>query len=255
MSVKIKYLILIFSLLLIALGVYLLLNKSYQPSSEPLPSPVQIHTSALPFPEKSQEVLATRIIDGDTFVVEGNVKIRYIGINSPESGKCFGSEASVANLNLISNKKVRLEYDIEKLDKYGRTLAYVWIGNTFINEELVKQGFAQVATYPPNVKYVEIFKKAEKEAREQKIGLWATSTCDQYKSENNSTASTESVKSVSSASSECNIKGNINSKGEKIYHTPGQRYYDKTQVEESKGERWFCSESEAEAAGWRKSKV
>lgn len=199
-------------------------------------------------PHSLQKTIVTRVVDGDTIVVGGNTKVRYIGINSPEASQCFGFEASQANKNLTEGKQVKLEYDVQHLDKYGRTLAYVWSENTFVNEELVREGFAQVSTYPPNVKYVEVFKKAEREARENNRGLWAPNVCT-------NSASPLPVQGIQTQSRDCQIKGNINSKGEKIYHVPGQRYYEKTQVDEGAGERWFCSEREAEAAGWRKSKI
>lgn len=74
----------------------------------------------------------------------------------------------------MEGKNVRLEFDVQQKDKYGRLLAYVYAGDTFVNAELVKQGYAQITTYPPNVKYVNHFKKLEKEAREQGRGLWAS---------------------------------------------------------------------------------
>ncbi len=75
--------------------------------------------------------------------------------------------------NYLTGKKVKLEYDVQKTDKYGRTLAYVYMENgVFLNEFLVKEGYAQIATYPPNVKYVEVFRKAQKLAREKSKGLW-----------------------------------------------------------------------------------
>ena len=74
---------------------------------------------------------------------------------------------------MLEGKEVRLEMDVQERDKYGRLLAYVYLeDSTFVNAELLKQGYAQVATYPPNVKYVELFVKLQKEARENKRGLW-----------------------------------------------------------------------------------
>jgi micrococcal nuclease len=107
-------------------------------------------------------------------------KIRLIGIDAPESynvGKkfrkeYFGKEAKVFVTNLLKIK-VKLTFDVQKTDRYGRILAYVYLENgVFLNQYLVENGFAVVATFPPNVKFVEVFTKAEKLARNKKLGLW-----------------------------------------------------------------------------------
>ena len=123
--------------------------------------------------------LVTRVIDGDTIVLEEGIKVRYIGIDTPETKhpkkpvQYFGKEASEANKQLVSGKKVRLEYDVQKTDKYGRTLAYVYLEDgTFVNAWLVENGFARVSTYPPNVKYQNLFLESEQKAREKEKGLW-----------------------------------------------------------------------------------
>ena len=127
----------------------------------------------------------SKITDGDTFYVmtknSEKFKIRLIGIDAPESynvGKkfrkeYFGKEAKVFATNLLKNKKVKLTFDVQKTDRYGRILAYAYLENgVFLNQYLVENGFAVVATFPPNVKYVEVFTKAEKSARNKKLGLW-----------------------------------------------------------------------------------
>ena len=127
----------------------------------------------------------SKITDGDTFYVmtknSEKFKIRLIGIDAPESynvGKkfrkeYFGKEAKVFVTNLLKNKKVKLTFDVQKIDRYGRILAYIYLENgVFLNQYLVENGFAVVATFPPNVKYVEVFTKAEKSARNKKLGLW-----------------------------------------------------------------------------------
>ena len=133
---------------------------------------------------KKGYIPVTKIVDGDTFWVddgsEKGLKIRLIGINAPETVhprkevEHFGKEASDYLSNLLSGKKVRLEYDIDTLDRYGRTLAYVYLKDrTFVNAELLKNGYAQVMTIPPNVKYSKEFLKLERIARQNKIGLWS----------------------------------------------------------------------------------
>ena len=120
-----------------------------------------------------------RVVDGDTIEIEGGEKLRYIGMDTPEtvdprkSVQCFGKEASEKNKELVLGKTVRLEKDVSDRDRYGRLLRYVWVGEIFINLELVKQGFAHSYSYPPDVKYQSQFVLVEKEAREKKLGLWS----------------------------------------------------------------------------------
>lgn len=188
----------------------------------------------------------TRIIDGDTIKIEGGQAVRYIGIDTPETVhpqkavECFGREASAKNKELVEGKSVQLEKDISETDKYGRLLRYVYVDGVFVNELLVKEGFAHASSYPPDIKYQDFLNKAQEEARSQNRGLW--SGC-------------KDGASPLQIQDGCQIKGNISfSTGEKIYHMPGQEYYDKTVIDESRGERWFCTEEEAQKAGWRKSK-
>ena len=127
----------------------------------------------------------SKITDGDTFYVTTSssekFKIRLIGIDAPETRNVgvkvrkeyFGKEAKIFVTNLLKNKKVKLTFDVQKTDRYGRILAYVYLENgVFLNQYLVENGFAVVATFPPNIKFVEVFTKAEKSARNKKLGLW-----------------------------------------------------------------------------------
>jgi len=122
-----------------------------------------------------------RIVDGDTIHVRigGRVeKVRYIGVNTPEvhhptkGEEPGGREAAEVNRRLVEGQAVRLELDVQERDRYGRLLAYVWIGDLMINAELVRLGYAQVMTIPPNVRYQEVFLKLQREAREAGRGLW-----------------------------------------------------------------------------------
>ena len=124
------------------------------------------------------KVRVSRIIDGDTIEIEGGQKVRYIGMNTPETVdprkpvQCFGKEASSRNKELLTGKEIELEKDVSETDKYGRLLRYVYLDGRMINEQLVEEGYAQVDTMPPDVKYKQIFVSAEKKAREAKLGLW-----------------------------------------------------------------------------------
>jgi len=131
---------------------------------------------------QTETVKVTRVIDGDTIEIEGGERVRYIGIDTPETVdprttvQCYGKEASNKNKELVEGKEVRLEKDVSETDKYDRLLRYIWIGDTLINEVLVKEGFAYSSSYPPDVKYQDRFIAAQKEARNNNRGLWGTCT-------------------------------------------------------------------------------
>lgn len=124
--------------------------------------------------------LVNRVIDGDTIEIEGKVKVRYIGIDTPETVDprrpvgCFGKEASIKNKELVEGKMVSLEKDISETDKYGRLLRYVYVDEVFVNKYLVAEGFARASSYPPDIKYQEIFRSAEKTAQSGNKGLWSS---------------------------------------------------------------------------------
>jgi len=113
-----------------------------------------------------------KVIDGDTIVVAGGYKVRYIGINAPEKGEAYYLEAYQANQRLVVGKKVRLEKDISDRDKHGRLLRYVYVDNIFVNAELVRQGYARARSYPPDIKYQSYLEAAEKEAQQERKGIW-----------------------------------------------------------------------------------
>ncbi len=128
-------------------------------------------------------VKVVSVVDGDTIQVccigWKREKVRYIGINIPETKhptkevEHFGEEASEANRKLVDGKTVRLEFDVQEQDRYGRLLAYVYLEDgTFVNAWLVQHGYAAVMTVPPNVKHQELFLKLQREAREAERGLW-----------------------------------------------------------------------------------
>ncbi|PKL52163.1 MAG: nuclease [Nitrospira bacterium HGW-Nitrospira-1] len=134
-----------------------------------------------PCAEKDTEhtVRVKKIYDGDTIgaVVAGRFeKIRLIGIDAPETGqRLWGKKAKKCIGSLMANAALRisLEYDMELRDKYGRILAYIWTQDGhMINEEMLKKGCAVLFTFPPNVKYVERFRAAQKKAQEHKAGIW-----------------------------------------------------------------------------------
>lgn len=128
--------------------------------------------------ELTSQTLVSRVIDGDTIELSSGEKVRYIGIDTPETKdprkpvQCFGKEAYLKNKELVEGKAVKMEKDISERDKYGRLLRYVFVGDLFINDYLVRQGFARVYSYPPDIKYQSQFLEAERQARENNRGLW-----------------------------------------------------------------------------------
>jgi len=105
-------------------------------------------------------------------------RVRYIGIDTPETKhpsrgiEPYGPEATEANRRLVRGQMVRLEFDIQARDQYGRLLAYFYVGEVMVNAELVRQGCALLSTYPPNVTHEALFVRLQREAREAKRGLW-----------------------------------------------------------------------------------
>jgi micrococcal nuclease len=128
-------------------------------------------------------VKVTRVVDGDTIdispSVEGLSKVRLIGMDTPEvyfGTQPYGPEASAFAEQELDGKEVSLELDVQKVDPYGRLLAYVYLSNgEMFNEVLLEEGYAQVATFPPNVNYVDRFLEAQREARAANRGLWGLS--------------------------------------------------------------------------------
>lgn len=144
------------------------------PSTQP-PSPTRR-------PPSRPYGVVSRIVDGDTIEVQfrgRTVDVRLIGVDTPETVapgqpvECYGYAATGFTRNALESERVRLEFDVERLDRYGRTLAYVWIGGELFNERLVAEGYASVLTIPPNVKYQDRFLAAAREAREEGRGLWS----------------------------------------------------------------------------------
>jgi len=131
----------------------------------------------------------TRAIDGEAIEVKIGDRVeivRYIGISTPEIQRTtpgterYSDAAKAANARLVAGKHVQLVFDVQPRDRYGRLLAYVYAGDSFLNAELVAAGYAEVATYPPNVRHREAFMTRQREARQAKRGLWADPDVAQY---------------------------------------------------------------------------
>ncbi len=123
-----------------------------------------------------------RVVDGDTLIIDYNgteERVRLIGVDTPESvhpdeekNTEFGTTASNFSKELLTDKYVKIELDVQERDQYGRILAYVYLDDVMVNKILLEEGYAKVATYPPNVKYVDDFTAIQEEARNNKKGLW-----------------------------------------------------------------------------------
>lgn len=247
-----KLLLLLFSLSLLFTGVAI--GRSL-PQNQKNPFSTQLTPTVTLTPPvagvQTEQVVVTRVIDGDTIKISSGQTIRLIGIDAPEitQVECFGRDATAKLTELVLNQPIRLEKDVSETDRYGRLLRYIWLGDELINETLVRDGVAHSSPYPPDVKHQSRFDLAENQARNSGAGLW--STCNLSPTPNTPNLPTSS--STLGSSTDCLIKGNVSSGG-KIYHLPGCGSYEKTSIDESAGEHWFCSESEAESAGWRKAK-
>jgi len=125
----------------------------------------------------------TRIVDGDTIHVDldgTDETVRYIGVDTPESVKpgtpveCFAKKASAYNARLVEGEDVKLRFDVERRDRYGRLLAYVYRAGDglFVNARLIRDGYARTLTVPPNVRFADRFARLQREAREARRGLW-----------------------------------------------------------------------------------
>jgi|SRR3989344_1975561 len=182
-------LLILFSFLIIVLGLgFLWFGVSSVKTPESYPTPIV--TSDKPKDAtlglEGEKVFVTKVVDGDTIEVDmgGQLKkVRLLEIDTPETKDprrpvgCFGKEAYMENKRLVEGKEVILQKDISETDKYNRLLRYIYLplkdGNfLFVNDYLVRQGYATVLTYPPDVKFSERLLLAQEEAKREKRGLW-----------------------------------------------------------------------------------
>ncbi|MCU0508427.1 MAG: thermonuclease family protein [Anaerolineae bacterium] len=139
--------------------------------------------AVLPTPVRPVEARVAYVIDGDSIAVDidgRRFQVRYIGVDTPElhdentgNAQPGAQEAANANRALVSNRIVRLEKDVSETDRYGRLLRYVWVGEAMVNAELVRQGYAQVSSFPPDVRHIPLFLQLQAEAQQARRGLWA----------------------------------------------------------------------------------
>lgn len=173
-----------------------------------------------------------RVIDGDTFIIEGNRQIRLMSVNAPEVGFCGSDQATDKLKSLILNKKVKLEGEVN--DHFGRFLALVYVDDQLVNEQMILSGWARFTSTASSQS--ENLKTVFQKAKSEKIGIFSD-LCYQTTNPKNS---------------KCTIKGNLR-EGKKTYFFPGCGNYSNVALELDQGDQWFCSESEAVLAGFIKS--
>jgi len=177
-------------------------------------------------------VQVDRIIDGDTFIIEGNRQIRLMSVNAPEVGLCGSDQATAKLSGLISGKKVKLAGEIN--DHFGRFLALVYVDDILVNEQMILSGWARfTSTASPES---EKLKYAFQKIKTEKLGVF----------------SDKCYQTINPQNPKCNIKGNVK-EGKKTYFFPGCGNYSNVALELDQGDQWFCSESEATSAGFTKS--
>ena len=200
------------------------------------------------------------VIDGDTIEIHGQ-RIRLFGIDAPEHDQLCeaagaqyrcGQQAALALADQIGSQTV--DCAPRDVDQYGRIVAVCSAGGEDLNAWMVRHGWALAYRH-----YSMAYVSDEDAARVAAVGIWRgtfDAPWDWRHGQRQGAAQVQSqgAASGSNTAGQCIIKGNISSKGERIYHVPGGEYYDATRIDTAKGERWFCTEAEAVAAGWRKSK-
>ena len=211
--------------------------------------------------EAATVVGVASVIDGDTIEIHTQ-RIRLHGIDAPEAsqscdldGKPWGCGQASANAlaDYIGRRTVTCE--ARDRDRYGRLVAACSVGGASISAWMVREGWAVAYR-----RYSQDFVADEAAARAAKRGIWRSAFIVpwEWRAQRRAGGGAPVPRPVSSAATSsqpqrrgCDIKGNINSKGERIYHVPGGRFYADTVIDPARGERWFCSEAEAQAAGWR----
>ena len=206
-------------------------------------------------PAHAQLAGRASVTDGDSVRVAGE-RVRLHGIDAPESKQtCVaggsrwrcGAEATRALARRIGGRSIACEE--RDRDRYGRIVAVCRVRGEDLNRWMVRQGWALAYRH-----YSMDYVPDERAARAAKRGLWRGDFVPPWRWRKGERIEGGASKSGKSTSGRCRIKGNISRKGVRIYHVPAGQSYDQTRINTSKGERWFCSEAEARAAGWRKAR-
>ena len=175
MNKKLFFLYIFIVLILFGVGLYLVSVEKPKFRTPLFISPTITPLPTLSIASDSAEIaVVTRVVDGDTIELSDGRKVRYIGVDTPElkGQKCFAEEATEKNRELVEGKTIQMKKDVSETDRYKRLLRYIYVDSLFVNEYLAREGYALQATFPPDVKYVELFGKAVEEARVKNKGLW-----------------------------------------------------------------------------------
>lgn len=200
------------------------------------------------------------ITDGDTIKVRmggTTERVRLIGLDAPElkGAQCWSQQASSRMQSLVQSRSVQLVRDPtqDDRDRYGRLLRHVVTADgRLVAQALIEGGFAKEYTYDRPYAHRDAHLAAQERARGKRLGVWSAACAAPPAA---APARPAAPAAPVTPSGGCVIKGNISvSSGERIYHVPGGGSYDDTVISEDKGERWFCSEQAAEAAGWRRAR-
>ena len=191
-----------------------------------------------------------RVIDGDTFEI-GGANVRLHGVDAPEAGQtCQDARGRNWACGAWVSREVRARYQGKTAqcvavtrDRYDRIVARCSVQGQDIGAALVAEGLAFAYR-----RYGMDYDLIEKQAAVADRGIWAMGVQQPADYRRATQAPQAAPQPVAGA---CNLKGNISAKGERIYHRPGQEHYDRTRINTAQGERWFCSDAEAQAAGWR----
>lgn len=182
--------------------------------------------------------LVSEVIDGDTIRLANGTVVRYIGLDTPELDECYGQQAKEINQKLVEGLKVRLETDINEMDRFGRTLAYIYVQDAdkeiFLNEYLLREAAAIFHLDTVNQRYQSLLVKSAETAHAENKGLWNFCALDPKIG--------------------CIVKANYDKHGHRWYHLPDFRHYGQTNVNFENGDQWFCTEEEAIKAGFTRAR-
>lgn len=192
----------------------------------------------------SPKLKVVKVVDGDTIKLSDGRTIRYLNLDTPELAKgeaeddCFAQEAKEISQHLVLGKEVRLEFDVNEMDRFGRYLAYVYVlderEEIFVNQYLLEQGAGEFFLDTVNLKYQHVLIKAAEKGHKEKKGLWK--------------------KCAEDPKAGCIIKGNLDKWDKRRYHLPYFRHYPQIVMRLEQGDRWFCTEEEAIKAGFKRAR-
>ena len=252
--------------------VFALACSTDTPSSTPSSAPLRVPADV------SQITVGTvvGVIDGATIDVETDGKVtrvRYLGLEVPGPDEAsLGERARDFNSHLVAGQIVQMEKGVVDTDPFGLALRYVYVGGEMANQALLTNGYATVASFPPNFKHRSSFELAEEGARRERRGVWTARTAPTPAPGQQEPEATigpftggtlplppgvtrQTPLCEYSGTTQPVIKGNVDTRtGELIYYVPGGFFYSTSEVSLPDGDRWFCTEAEALAAGWTRSK-